>query len=252
MMDYCGYEMFLSGFANAQSEDQLYEQLERCCRNLGFEKFAMGHHVNFNGPPEDAIRLTNYHPDWIERTLVHNLYRDDPVHHASMKGATAFMWSRIPQMISLTPRQMAILEAARNYGLGFGFTVPVNVPGEYCGTCSFGTSSMDALRPDALMLAQWFVPHAFDAARAIMQRRNKAHQNLILRPSLTDRQHDALVLMCRGKSDAEIGYLLGISHSTVHTHVENIRRAYGNAQRAYLIVRALFDGQVSFAEVFRR
>ena len=31
-----------------------------------------------------------------------------------------------------------------------------------------------------------------------------------------------------------------------------VRRAYGNAQRPLLIARALFDGQISFSEVFGR
>jgi LuxR family quorum-sensing system transcriptional regulator CciR len=69
-------------------------------------------------------------------------------------------------------------------------------------------------------------------------------------PILTERQRDALVLIARGKVDVEIGMLLGISPATAHEHVENLRRAYGNPQRAFLVARALFDGQISYREVF--
>lgn len=68
-------------------------------------------------------------------------------------------------------------------------------------------------------------------------------------PRLTQRQLDVLVLLGRGKSDPEIASLLGVSQSTAHEHVENIRRAYGGAQRTYLIARALFDGQISYSDI---
>nr|WP_302053997.1 LuxR C-terminal-related transcriptional regulator [Sphingomonas tagetis] len=93
--------------------------------------------------------------------------------------------------------------------------------------------------------------YAFEAGRRLL-RRHGTDPLATGVPVLTDRQRDALVLIARGKGDAEIAELLGISRPTAHEHVENVRRLYGNAQRPFLIVRALFDGQISYEEVFRR
>jgi hypothetical protein len=59
-------------------------------------------------------------------------------------------------------------------------------------------------------------------------------------PELRPRELEALILVGRGKTDAEIGQILGVSGFTAHKHVEG-------ARRAFMIVRALFERQISFA-----
>lgn len=238
----------VGSFLAIQDEDQLGEALRRSAHDLGFERFAMGHHVDLVTPPDGAMRVTNYDPGWIELSLGSGYFADDPVHRASNRTATGFLWSDIRKLIRLTARQYEILLAAREYGLSEGYTVPVHVPGEYRGTCSFGARSLDNVRPGALPIANIVGTYAFEAARRIIRMRGRVPDCAGVVPVLTERQRDALVLVARGKADPEIGILLGISQATAHEHVENIRRAYGNAQRPNLIARALFDGQISYTE----
>lgn len=241
----------IAGFLQVHDESALHEHLERTGRQLGFVQFAMGHHVDLAGPPQDAIRVTNYDAAWIERSLGERYFVQDPVHLASTRTAMGFLWSDVPAMIALNGRQRYILEAARAYGLAEGYTVPVHVPGEYRGSCSFGAANLENLALNALPIANLAGSYAFEAARRIMRAR-LPNRPVDLLPILTERQRDTLVLVARGKADPEIGTLLGISAATAHGHVENVRRAYGNAQRPLLIARALFDGQISFNEVFGR
>ncbi len=252
MADQFDFNGMISGFLLAKDEADLHHHLDRCAHGLGFSKFAMGHHVDLSGPPQDAIRVTNYDPAWIERSLGDGYFVYDPVHQASTKTAMGFLWSDIPDMIRLTNAQKAVLEAARPYGLSEGYTIPVHVPGEYRGTCSFGADSLHGLRANALPLANMIGTYAFECARRIMRSRRGGSDGPPNVPQLTDRQRDSLVLVARGKGDPEIGALLGISATTAHGHVENVRRAYGNAQRPLLVARALFDGQISYSEVFGR
>jgi len=245
------FRQMIGGFLEARDEDSLHAQLERSAGDLGFEQFAMGHHVDLVGPPKDAIRLTNYHEGWIEQSLGERYFVQDPVHLASTRTAMGFLWSDVPGMIRLTQRQEQILKAARDYGLCEGYTVPVHVPGEYRGTCSFGARSLGGLAANVLPLANLVGAYAFEAARRIMRARAPV-PILGELPALTERQRDTLVLVARGKADPEIGALLGISAATAHEHVENVRRAYGHAQRPLLIARALFDGQISFMDIFGR
>jgi LuxR family quorum-sensing system transcriptional regulator CciR len=70
-------------------------------------------------------------------------------------------------------------------------------------------------------------------------------------PLLTPRQRDCVVLVAQGKSDWEIGRLLGISESTVHKHVEDAKRRYGVPTRIQLVVRSLFEKRVAFSDVLR-
>ena len=232
----------------ATSEEQLFDLLDLATRRLGFEQFAMGHHVDLTGPPADAMRLTTYDPAWVETALGKRYFVDDPIHAASMKTAVGFLWSDVPKMIQMTGRQNGILEAARRFGLAEGFTVPVHVPGEYRGTCSFGARSLDNLQPDALPTAQLIGVFAFEAARRIMRARQR-HEKGSSIPSLTERQLACVTLVAAGKTDWEIGRILGISEGTAHEHIEAARKRYGVVKRTQLVIRALFDGQISFSDI---
>jgi len=238
----------IRAFLESENVSDLTENLGCAASMLGFDRFAMGHHVDLTAPPDNVVRITNYDPAWIDRALEAGFYRDDPVHFASTRTAAGFLWSDMDQLVELSERQRSILAAAREHGLCEGYTVPVHVPGEYRGTCSFGAREARAADPGVLAIANLIGLYAFEAGRKIM---HKANASLMPSPvpKLTERQRDTLVLIGRGKADSEIAAVLGISPSTAHEHAENVRKAYGNAQRPNLIARALFDGQISFADV---
>jgi LuxR family quorum-sensing system transcriptional regulator CciR len=69
------------------------------------------------------------------------------------------------------------------------------------------------------------------------------------RPRLTPRQRDCMVLAAQGKSEWEIGRLLGISESTVHKHIEDAKRRFGVSTRIQLVVRGLAEARLSFADI---
>jgi LuxR family quorum-sensing system transcriptional regulator CciR len=233
----------------AQTEEQLFGLLNEETRRLGFDQFTMVHHVNLAGPLQaNAVRLSSYHPDWIEILIGNRFFVDDPIHAASAKTAVGFLWSDVGKMINLTDRQKAILESARKYGLADGFTVPVHVPGEYQGTCSFGARSLEHLAPDALPRAQLAGTFAFEAARRII-RAKQLDQIKGDVPQLTERQLDCVTLVAMGKTDWEISRILGISEATAHEHVEAARKRYKVGKRTQLVIRALFDGQITFSDI---
>jgi DNA-binding NarL/FixJ family response regulator len=62
---------------------------------------------------------------------------------------------------------------------------------------------------------------------------------------LTDREHDVLRLMARGKTNAEIGATLFVAEATVKTHVGSIFGKLGVRDRAAAIVFAYDHGVVS-------
>ena len=60
---------------------------------------------------------------------------------------------------------------------------------------------------------------------------------------------DDMVLAAQGKSDWEIGRLLGISESTVHKHIEDAKRRFGVSTRIQLVVRGLAEARLSFSDI---
>lgn len=240
-------EEFVEEVRTLETEEELAEALADVTRALGFSYFALTHHVDVRRSSA-AIRLHNYPPAWEEWFDEQGLGPTDPVHRASHMTSVAFSWSRLEEMIPLTPRDREVLELARKEGIGDGCTVPAHVPGETYGSCSFAAEAGIALPPDRLPLAQLAGAFAFEAARRIRKVRRPDTQM----PRLTDRQRECLMWAARGKSDWEIAQILGVGHETVIRHLKQARERYGVGKRTLLAVHALFDGTIAFFDVFRR
>ena len=67
--------------------------------------------------------------------------------------------------------------------------------------------------------------------------------------TLTSRQRACLILVAQGKTDREAGQALKISQHTVRKHIEAARRQFDARTRAQLVVRAIWEDQVSFAQI---
>ncbi len=222
--------------------------MESMSRTLGFDYFALVHHVELVGP--EVIDLENYPPVWREMIIERKYTSDDPILVACEHTNVGFRWSDVHKWIALSKRQQEILNGARAAGIGEGFTVPVHIPGEYAGSCSFGLRMGHAFDGSTMPAAQFVGCFGFEAARRLLHaQRLQTGKEITPLPRLTPRQLDCVVLAAAGKSDWHAAQLLGISDQTVHQHIEDAKRRYGVATRLQLVVRALFDGQLTFRDI---
>ena len=246
-MRYLGLaESFARQSLEVKSPADLDEALTDIALRMGFSYYALTQHV-----PQvrtEGIRLHNYPPYWEAWVDARDLAPSDPVHRASHRTSVGFAWNELPRLIRLTQQDRLVLELARGHGLGEGFTVPAHVPGEANGSCSFVTAAGVAAPRSAFPLAQLSGAYAFECARRLWSLRGPVMEI----PTLTDRQLDCVLWMARGKSDWEISRILGLSQETVSQHLKQARERYDVEKRTTLAVRVLFDGVLSFADVFRR
>lgn len=242
-------EQFFDHLRMLQAESDLFRLMEDVTAEIGFRYFALLNHVDLSNPPDHAVFIGNYPSAWAEYFIENRLFLEDPILRASMTTHVGFHWHDVPKMIGITSRQQAILDRAARHGLGSGFTIPANIPGESHGSCSFATRQGVELPSKNLLLAQLIGAFAFQAARRLKQ-----GNALSLRPAprLTPRQRDCLLWAIRGKTDWEISRILGLSQETVSQHLDMARERYNVTKRMPLAVRAIFDGQISFMEAFAR
>ncbi|MBA3898044.1 MAG: LuxR family transcriptional regulator [Sphingomonadaceae bacterium] len=236
---------FVRQVTAASSAADLSAALRAISSDMGFEYFALSHHVDMARAGNDAIRLHNYPDKWADYYDSNALGVSDPVHRASHVTNVGFVWSDMQALIALTPDDRRVLALGSEQGIGDGFTVPANVPGESRGSCSFANVADVAMDEDMLPLAQLVGMFAFECARRLWVVRPPDFSP----PRLTDRQRDCLLWAGRGKSDWEISRILGISEDTVDRHLKNARERYGVPKRTMVVVRALFDGTLSFSDV---
>jgi LuxR family quorum-sensing system transcriptional regulator CciR len=230
------------------SISDLRELIDLSSRALGFDYFAVVHHIRFGHPSRDKIRLSNYPLEWVGK-LRENGGFQEPVLKAAERASSGFRWSQLHELIELTEHQRNYMRRAVRHGLAEGFTVPNHVPGESFGSCHFAVSRRRELPGENLPAAQALGCFAFEAARRIVQDNQESSESYVLPAPLTSRQRDCVLLAARGKSDTIIAQLLSIRPYTVNDHIEAAKRRYAVATRTQLIVRALFRSEICFSEV---
>jgi len=227
-----------------RDQTQLRSLLRDAVWALGFHHFllqgAMG-----------QIWLADLPPDWAAAQAP----SDDPVLATAAQSYAPFLWSDISRLIALAPVQSQFIDSIHAAGVGAAVTVPIHRARDadqggsysvFAGCCSFMMKTGIALPLSSLAAAHYVGALAFDAVENLRQAQTREAPR---GPQLTPRQRDCVVLVAQGKSDWEIGQLLGISESTVHKHIEDAKRRFCVSTRIQLVVRSLFDARLTFADV---
>ena len=235
---------YLASLQSVDSLDALRDALIETSARLGCHYFALSQHVDFLRAPDSALRLHNYPEAWEHWFDTEGLGVSDPIHRASHVTAYGFRWAAVQGLITLSKRDRHVLAEAHEHGIGDGFTVPGNVPGETLGSCSFACRAGEDIAEDRIPLAQLAGQLLFETGRRLAVRRPLPDP-----PALTDRQVECIMWVGRGKTDWEIAQILGVSHTTVIEHLRNARERYDAPTRSMLTVRALYDGAVCFSDL---
>lgn len=216
--------------------------------SLGLDYYALAHHVDLGRPPSSSVLVSNYPIGWFHTILRQRYFVDDPIFAAAQHASAGFLWEDIGALIQLSDRQKRIFATAGRQGIGPGFTVPITLRGEPSASCSFAVKLGRRFPPGLAAVAQsigWF---AFEAARRLAIAQGGRPRRRVA--PLTSRQLDCVVLIAKGKSDGIIGELLGLSRHTVNHYVEDAKRRHGVATRQQLLISALWEGQVTFEDMF--
>lgn len=220
--------------------------LKDATRSFRFDHFALAQKLG-SGSQLGPVRLTDFPDAWVDRLVGQGRVSDDPVLLASERRVTPFAWSSLPGIMPMNLRHQAFMAEARAAGLVEGYTVPIHVPGQASGLVSFVMARGTELPAESLPAAQYLACFAFEAARRLKLAAGGDRESEP--PRLTQRQLDCLVLAARGKSNWVAAQLLGLSEGTVHKYLEAAKTRYGVSTRTELVVRALYDGQLSFIDV---
>ena len=248
-------QTFIDCSRRAGSAGELDLLMQEISREMGFDHFALMHHVDLRpfGPIDgpvlnrEFIALSNYPQFWIDHYVATEIVNHDPVLLASQRTNVGFGWGQLPELITLSPQHVEILERSRHAGIADGFTVPANVPGEHNGSCNFAVRTGREAPSANFSMAQLIGSFAFQAARLLVARERLPGRD---GPAgLTPRQLECIVLAARGKTDWEIAQILGIGEETVKQHFADARARYKVPKRMQVVLRAIYDGHVALSEV---
>jgi LuxR family quorum-sensing system transcriptional regulator CciR len=214
-------DRFLQAAEACVELSQLQSLMWVITKELGFRNFALLDHLSLYPNSSGHFRMDNYPREWVQELVVNNFAGDDPVHLASRRTNCGFRWSELSSLVRLERRHKNILARSHYYGIGDGFTVPSNVPGEPSASCSFALSTGAGLPLERLHCAELIGAHALRAARRLRPLPPRPQ-----RPRLSRRELQCLRLVVLGKTDREIASMLGFSTETAHYYVKRARAAY--------------------------
>lgn len=173
---------------------------------------------------EKPLVISTYPADWVTHYLHSRYERLDPVIAEALLNPEPFRWGL--GLTKLSSAQNNLLYEASEFGIRYGFTVPIH---DGHGPIAAVTFATDEKRPQfeccintharvLQLMAMYFHSHV---RRKIS--RNQRLAELLLSP----RELECLQWAAEGKSAWEIGRILGISRHTVASYLDNAKGKLG-------------------------
>lgn len=233
---------------DSASPDRMAAHFLRAIEALGFRYFACCSHVDPLHPPADAVMLHNYPAGWIRTFSEAKLHEIDPVMKRAASNPLPFFWDTALPSIALTQSQRIMMADAAGYGIAHGFTVPLHLswlPGTLRASCSVIPDGPD------MEMRSYVTVEVLATYLYFFASRTHAPWLASQRVALTQRERECLALVAQGKGDWTIARVLSLSESTVHYHIEELKRRLRVVTRTQAVVHALICGQLTFSDVFR-
>lgn len=183
------------------------------------------------------VLLASYPDEWQRRYFSRGYLYRDPIVRSVCSSTESFIWSDIRGR-SQDAGETRVLDEAADCGIGAGFTVPMLTLDGSSGGFSFAGERLET---------------SLDDRRALILIANFAFAHLLLlnerpvaRPvALAPRERESLQWAAEGKTDWEIGELMGISEHGADRHLRAARRKLGTYNRTHAVALAMRLGLIS-------
>lgn len=222
----------------APSNGSFVQFLNTVCESMEYDYAS---YATFN-PVSGAVQgFANYRTEWISHYTKKELHRIDPTIHVSRKSIAPVDWQRLER----TAHFGSVFSDAPDFGVSkHGLTVPVRGPYGDVGLLSVTRDCKDEewknLKKATIGDLQVAAVHMHDNVIA-----SDLSMAALNRPILSTRERETLQWVADGKSQQDIGDILGISHRTVEVHLRSIRTKLAALTTAQAIGRAIGLGIIT-------
>lgn len=224
----------------------LAEDFPKRLAALGFRYFAFCSHVDPLHPPPHAVMMHNYPVVWARHFSEAGLHEVDPVLLRAERSPMPFFWDAVFRAEPITKSQKTLLAEAARFGLSHGYTAPLHLswlPGTLRASCSVVPEN-GRIDPRNYPMVDALAMYLY-----VSLSRTRAPWHMAISSDLTRRERQCLTLAALGKHDWEIGHILRLSETTVHSHVEQAKRRFGVPTRMQAVILALMSGDIAFGDV---
>lgn len=221
----------LSTLGGIRDANQVFEQIVRSARLLGFEQCAYGLRLPLPFTKPRTLMLNNYDSRWSRR-YEDMVYLDvDPTVRIGRRSNFPIVWSD-----DLFKEEPQFWSEARSFGLNVGWAQSC-----FDGDGAVGLLSVSRAH-EALTLAELIAKEAqlrylvnigHIALSAALGRGLTGAQG-----TLTSREVEVLQWTADGKTSSEIGSILSVSTNTINFHIKNAIAKLDVANKAAAVAKA--------------
>ena len=233
---------FMAESAEATSVEALCRLFEHYVEPFGVE--AIGYQVlpsPFEASDADNQFEYNTFPDLMKDAyLRERLFEHDPVTSQAAMALHPQFWFEVEQTTPITRFSQRIFDLLRESGFVDGLTTPIFGPAGLAAYVACGRFSAPF---DLSAMECRCLQHACNElyARTLTLQKRKA----LTPPNLSEREVEVLHWLARGKSNAVIADILGISPHTVDTVMRRAFRKLGASNRIAAVLKSLRAGLIT-------
>ena len=189
------------------------------------------------------LLVADQHP-WTRHYEKTRLFLDDPAVRLTRNLYHPYTWSWIQQNFALSGTEKHVFEEAAKFGLADAIVFPIHGP---FGSLASGTVSGAGVSYSANEIAGFHVMilAAYQRAIEITQLLEQTVHN-----PLSRRQRECLNWAQYGKSNQEIGKILGISAHTVKEHIDAAKTILGVGTRIEAVIHARNGNYIGFSPLY--
>lgn len=232
-------EDFFNALLRVESEQDLFTQMEKLAKSLGFEYCAYGIQMPVPISRPKVLTFNNYSSEWQKCYDARGYLKVDPTVHHALKSTLPLVWSS--EVFAPAPEMW---EEARGHGLRYGWAQASRDANGTVGLLTLARSA-DQLTPTELLTHQPQMSWLTQCAHAAMARLLTPKLAPESTVTLTLREKEILRWTAEGKTAYEISQILSISERTVNFHINNVISKLGSANKTQAAVKAAALGMLA-------
>lgn len=230
-------EEFASELALCATIGEVKDWFRQRIAAYGYSASACGAFLPTDNGPEPHFFFQDWPPDWIELYVRRNFVAADYGVAEARRRIAPFTWLEAKSERTLSRAEQEIWDTVVAWGWTDGLSVPIHGPGGYFAIVTMAGKEQPmppALRGELHQLA--FLTH--ERCRALTGLAPVADPQA----ALTHRELECIRWVAAGKTDAEIAERIGVSQTTVRSHIDQARGKLGAKTRAQAVARLVLTG----------